>query len=78
MVGSAELRKREDENKTKGNWEMGRAGAALSLPFPLSRPANFLRAFYFRVFPTIWEPGTGYLAWNLRPGSDAELFMNPT
>ena len=53
MVGPAELRKREDENKTKGNWEMGRAGAALFLPFPFSRPANFLRAFYFRVFPTI-------------------------
>ena len=27
--------------------------------FPISRPANFLRAFHFRVFPTIWEPGTG-------------------
>ena len=27
-----------------------------------SRPANFSRAFHFRVFPTltIWEPGTGY------------------
>ena len=22
------------------------------------RPANFSRAFYFRVFPTIWEPRT--------------------
>ena len=22
---------------------------------------NFSRAFYFRVFPTIWEPGTGYV-----------------
>jgi len=27
--------------------------------FPLSRPANFSRAFHFRDFPTIWEPGTG-------------------
>ena len=35
IVGPAELRKREDESKTGGNW-----GA-------------------FRVFPTIWEPGTG-------------------
>ena len=25
-----------------------------------SRPANFSRAFFFSVFPTIWEPGTGY------------------
>ena len=33
---------------------------SLSLPFPLFLPANFSRAFYFRVFPTIWEPGTGY------------------
>ena len=32
----------------------------LSLPsFPFSCPVNFSRAFYFRVFPTIWEPGTG-------------------
>ena len=27
--------------------------------FPLFRPANFSRAFYFPVFPTICEPGTG-------------------
>ena len=27
--------------------------------FPLSRPVNFSRAFHFRDFPTIWEPGTG-------------------
>ena len=33
---------------------------SLSLPFPLFLPANFSRALYFRVFPTIWEPGTGY------------------
>ena len=26
--------------------------------FSFSRPNNFSRAFYFRVFPTIWEPGT--------------------
>ena len=26
--------------------------------FPFSRPNNFSRAFYFRVFPTIWDPGT--------------------
>ena len=35
----------------------------LSLPsfflFPFSRPANFFRAFFFRVFSTIWESGTG-------------------
>ena len=55
IFGSAELRKRKHENKTGGNWEeKGR----LSLPF--SRPANFSRTFFFRVFPTIWEPGTGY------------------
>ena len=23
-------------------------------------PPPFLRAFHFRVFPTLWEPGTGY------------------
>ena len=34
---------------------------SLSLPFPLFCPANFSRAFYFHVFSTIWEPGTGYL-----------------
>ena len=49
IVGPAELSKREDENKKGGN----------SLPFPLCRLANFSSAFYFRVFPTIWEPGTG-------------------
>ena len=53
---SAELSVREHETKTKINWgEQGREGS-LSLPF--SRPNNFSRAFYFRVFPTIWEPGT--------------------
>ena len=46
IVGStAELRKREHENKTGRNWV-----------------ANFSRAFYFRFSPTIWEPGTGYIA----------------
>ena len=25
------------------------------------RSANFSRAFFFRVFPTIWEPETGYI-----------------
>ena len=33
---------------------------SLPLPFPLFRPADFSRAFYFRVFRTMWEPGTGY------------------
>ena len=41
-------------------------GASLSLPFPLFRPVNFSRAFYFRVFPTIWEPGTGYKSSSIR------------
>ena len=27
-----------------------------------SRPVNFSRAYYFRVFPTIWEPEAGYAA----------------
>ena len=35
----------------------------LSLPpfyhFPAPRP--FSRTYHFRVFPTIWEPGTGYV-----------------
>ena len=38
---------------------------SLLLPFPLFCPANFSRAFYFRVFPTIWEPGTGYTGVNV-------------
>ena len=49
IVGPPELRKRQHENRTGVNWgEKGR---------PFSRPANFSRAFYFRVFLTIWEPG---------------------
>ena len=41
--------------------EEGREIKALSpFLFPFSRPNNFSRAFFFRVFPTIWEPGTGY------------------
>ena len=45
------LRKREREKKKKKRREE-----------TFSRPANFSRAFHFRVFPTltIWEPGTGY------------------
>ena len=46
IVGSAELGKREHEKK-KG-WKP-------------TRPANFSRTFHFHVFPTIWEPGTGWL-----------------
>ena len=49
IVGPPELRKRQHENRTGVNWgEKGR---------PFSRPANFSRAFYFRVFPTILESG---------------------
>ena len=52
VVGPAELRKREHENKTRGNWgEKGRLSPFL-FPF-FSRPVKFSRAFYFRVFPTI-------------------------
>ena len=45
IVGPAELRKRQNENRTGVNWgEKGR---------PFFRPANFSRAFDFRVFLTI-------------------------
>ena len=41
--------------------EAGESRALSPFLFPFSRPANFSRAFFFRVFPTmIWEPGTGY------------------
>ena len=50
IVKSAELRKREHWKKEKKRAET---------VFP---PANFSRTFQFRVFSTIWEPGTGY--WN--------------
>ena len=34
MIGSAKLRKRENENKTRGNWrEEGRRGLPFSAPF---------------------------------------------
>ena len=32
---------------------------SLPLSFSLFRPVNLSLAFYFRVLPTIWEPGTG-------------------
>ena len=48
MVGSAELRKCKHGNKREETGES------------FSRPANFLRAFFFRIFPTIWGDGTGY------------------
>ena len=56
---SAELSDREHETKTKRNWgEQGREGS-LSLPFSFFLFShNFSRVFYFRVFPTIGEPGT--------------------
>ena len=60
LVGPAELRKREHENKTGGSWgEKGRGSLSLS------RPATFSRAFYFRVFFTFGEPGTGYVSTHL-------------
>ena len=48
------LRKREREKKTNKQTKKRED--------TFSRPANFSRAFHFRVFPTltIWEPGTGY------------------
>ena len=47
------LRKREREKKKKKKKKREDT---------FSRPAYFLRAFHFRVFPTltIWEPGTDY------------------
>ena len=40
--------------------ETGDRGGGSHFLFPFSLPANFSRTFFFRVFPTIWEPGTGY------------------
>ena len=68
-----------------GNWESANTkvkpggiwgeqrGRRLSLPsqFSFFPPRHFSRAFFFRVFPTIWEPGTGSLSkrthWKLFP-----------
>ena len=44
-----------------------------SLCLPFSRPSNFKRAFYFRGFPTIWEPGTGYRPTASQPRSQGSL-----
>ena len=42
--------------------KLGREGVLSPFLSIFSRPVKFSRAFYFRVFPTIWEPGTGYAA----------------
>ena len=44
--------KRKETGESRGE------KALCSFLFAFSRPNNFSRAFYFRVFPTIWEPGT--------------------
>ena len=60
------IEKAEHKNKTGGNWgEKGRF-------FFFSRPTKFSRAFYFCIFPTIWEPGTGY---NYLKGSDMVFIL---
>ena len=64
IVGSAELRKHKHESKTGGKW--GEQG-----PFPFSRPANFSRAFFFRVFPHYLRAWNGLDSIRLHPSESS-------
>ena len=65
-IEKARKRKKQEETGERGrrrNWRRSwkkwlQALSPFLFPF-FSAPSPFSRALHFRVFPTIWEPGTG-------------------